>query len=133
MKYQPDFEFKDEEKPTKEIKLQKNNLDIDKKIQEEDINSIKKRFERKIEIEPQNIREDNRDRENRFVRRNSQSRVTPNAQQATNFQIAMNMRNRTPNRVNSLEDVYRSKKVDQKVVVPISSKFINIPTNIKNR
>lgn len=80
---------------------------------------------------------DEKQRDSRLLRNNSEIRIN-NSQQANfidivtsamapNRQIA-----RTPTRINSLEDVYKTKKVE-KVSVPISSKFMNLPTNMRHK
>jgi hypothetical protein len=130
MKFQPDFE--------EELKGGDEQLDPNRQIYEEKIKqrdeqhhkniSIHRKMESKIDKENFMIDE----RENRFLRNKSHSRA-PNPP-ADNFKKAlMGTRSKTPNRMSSLEDVYKKNTIEQKVNVPISSKFMNIPTNIKHK
>ena len=128
MKYQPNFSIKGEDKSIKESF-------IDEEVKEE--NSSKNNLIiqkapplRKVSIGIGN-NEEIKERENRFTRRSSVVRMRNNGQQANNFQNTLNHRgNKTPQRVSSLEDVYRGRKVEPRGNVQLSSKFINLPTNI---
>jgi hypothetical protein len=71
-------------------------------------------------------------RDNRFSRNNSGSRYNPNQQANNSQKISNKPISKTSNRMNSLEDVYKARKTER-VTVPISSKFTNLPTNLRHK
>ncbi|CAI2368257.1 unnamed protein product [Moneuplotes crassus] len=119
VKYQPIFEPKENEDP--------NDLPI--KEQAVEVKEEKKQ-ESEPEIPVKQVLTQNRSVQD--FRGNSGSKVPLRQQSANNYQKTLeNIRNRTPSKLNSLEEVYRAREKDQKVTVQMSSKFINLPTNIR--